>query len=78
MHAGKALFHVLLMELNEMGLPGTSASLDEIYRSPHFSTVRPVDSHRQPGGTGVPGEDEQTDPEPSVQCTSAGTPPVAH
>ena len=36
MLTGKALFHSLLTELNEMGLPGMSATLDEMYRSPGF------------------------------------------
>ena len=37
MLTGKKLFNTLLTELNEMGLPGMSATLDEMYcklRSP--------------------------------------------
>lgn len=39
MLAGKKLFHSLLAELNEMGLPGMSATLDEMYRSPQFQDL---------------------------------------
>lgn len=42
MRTGKALFHALLMELNEMGLPGMSATLDEMYRSPTFPELDPL------------------------------------
>lgn len=42
MLTGKALFHSLLTELNEMGLPGMSATLDEMYRSPGFPELDPL------------------------------------
>lgn len=42
MLTGKALFHSLLTELNEMGLPGMSATLDEMYRSPGFPELEPL------------------------------------
>ena len=42
MLTGKALFHTLLAELNEMGLPGMSATLDEMYRSPNFLELDPL------------------------------------
>lgn len=42
MRTGKALFNALLMELNEMGLPGMSATLDEMYRSPTFPEFDPL------------------------------------
>ena len=41
MLTGKALFNSLLTELNEMGLPGMSATLDEMYRSPDFLELDP-------------------------------------
>ena len=36
MLTGKALFNKLVADLNDMGLPGMSATLDEMYRSPSF------------------------------------------
>lgn len=36
MLTGKELFDTLLAELNEMGLPGMSATLDKMFRSPRF------------------------------------------
>ena len=42
MLTGKALFNTLLAELNEMGLPGMSATLDEMYRSPDFLELDPL------------------------------------
>ena len=42
MLTGKALFNTLLFELNEMGLPGMSATLDEMYRSPSFLELDPL------------------------------------
>ena len=42
MLTGKALFNTLLAELNEMGLPGMSATLDEMYRSPNFLELDPL------------------------------------
>ena len=42
MHTGKELFHTLLAELNEMGLPGMSATLDKMYRSPKFLELDPL------------------------------------
>lgn len=42
MLTGKELFHTLLQELNDMGLPGMSATLDEMYRSPKFLELDPL------------------------------------
>ena len=42
MLTGKALFNALLTELNEMGLPGMSSTLDELYRSPDFLELDPL------------------------------------
>lgn len=42
MRTGKELFNTLLVELNEMGLPGMSATLDEMYRSPKFLELDPL------------------------------------
>ena len=42
MRTGKALFSTLLQELNDMGLPGMSATLDELYRSPKFVELDPL------------------------------------
>lgn len=42
MLTGKALFNTLLAELNEMGLPGMSATLDDMYRSPNFLELDPL------------------------------------
>ena len=42
MLTGKALFNTLLGELNDMGLPGMSATLDEMYRSPSFLDLDPL------------------------------------
>jgi DNA replication protein DnaC len=42
MLTGKALFNKLLQELNDMGLPGMSATLDEMYRSPKFLELNPL------------------------------------
>ena len=42
MLTGKSLFNALLAELNEMGLPGISATLDEMYRSPNFLELDPL------------------------------------
>lgn len=42
MLTGKVLFNTLLTELNEMGLPGMSATLDEMYRSPNFLELDPL------------------------------------
>ena len=42
MLTGKVLFNTLLAELNEMGLPGMSATLDEMYRSPDFLELDPL------------------------------------
>lgn len=42
MLTGKALFNTLVVELNDMGLPGMSATLDEMYRSPDFVHLDPL------------------------------------
>ena len=42
MRTGKELFNTLLVELNEMGLPGMSSTLDELYRSPKFLELDPL------------------------------------
>lgn len=42
MFTGKALFNTLVVELNDMGLPGMSATLDEMYRSPDFVHLDPL------------------------------------
>ena len=42
MLTGKALFNTLLTELNDMGLPGMSSTLDEMYRSPDFRNLYPL------------------------------------
>ena len=42
MLTGKALFNTLVAELNDMGLPGMSATLDEMYRSPDFVNLDPL------------------------------------
>ena len=42
MLTGRELFHTLLQELNDMGLPGMSATLDEMYRSPQFLELDPL------------------------------------
>ena len=42
MLTGKALFNTLLQELDDMGLPGMSATLDEMYRSPKFIELDPL------------------------------------
>ena len=42
MLTGKALFHSLVTELNKMGLPAMSATLDEMYRSPCFPELDPL------------------------------------
>lgn len=42
MLTGKALLNTLLSELNEMGLPGMSGTLDELYRSPTFVELDPL------------------------------------
>ncbi len=42
MLTGKELLNRLLQELNDMGLPGMSASLDEMYRSPMFVELDPL------------------------------------
>lgn len=42
MLTGKALFNTLIAELNDMGLPGMSATLDEMYRSPDFVNLDPL------------------------------------
>lgn len=42
MLTGKALFHSLLIQLNETGLTGMSATLDEMYRSPSFTELDPL------------------------------------
>ena len=42
MLTGKTLFNTLLTELNEMGLPGMSATLDEMYRSSDFLELDPL------------------------------------
>lgn len=42
MLTGKELFNALLAELNEMGLPGMSSTLDEMYRSPKFTELDPL------------------------------------
>ena len=42
MRTEKALFHSVLMELNEMGLPSMSATLDEMYNSPSFPELDPL------------------------------------
>ena len=42
MLTGKALFNTLLTELNDMGLPGMSSTLDEMYRSPDFRNLDPL------------------------------------
>ena len=42
MLTGKALFNELVADLNDMGLPGMSATLDEMYRSPDFLNLDPL------------------------------------
>ena len=42
MLTGKALFEALVSELNDMGLPGMSSTLDEMYRSPDFIHLDPL------------------------------------
>ena len=42
MLTGKALFNTQVAELNDMGLPGMSATLDEMYRSPDFVHLDPL------------------------------------
>ena len=42
MRTGKELFNTLLVELNEMELPGMSSALDEMYRSPKFLELDPL------------------------------------
>ena len=42
MHTGKELFNRLLQELNGMGLPGMSSTLDTMYRSPNFVELDPL------------------------------------
>ena len=42
MLTGKALLNTLVVELNDMGLPGMSATLDEMYRSPDFVHLDPL------------------------------------
>ena len=42
MLTGKELLHTLLRELEEMGQPGMSATLDEMYRSPTFQELDPL------------------------------------
>ena len=42
MLTGKALFDTLISELNDMGLPGMSSTLDEMYRSPNFIHLDPL------------------------------------
>ena len=42
MPTGKALLNTLVTELNDMGLPGMSATLDEMYRSPDFLNLDPL------------------------------------
>lgn len=42
MLTGKELFNTLVEELNDMGLPGMSATLDEMYRSPNFLELGPL------------------------------------
>ena len=42
MLTGKALFNTLVTELNDMGLPGMSATLDKMYRSPEFLNLDPL------------------------------------
>mgnify|MGYP003295364835 CR=1 FL=1 len=42
MLTGKALFNELVSELNDMGLPGMSATLDEMFRSSEFLNLDPL------------------------------------
>ena len=42
MLTGKTLFNELVSELNDMGLPGMSATLDEMFRSPEFLNLDPL------------------------------------
>ena len=42
MLTGKALFDELVPELNDMGLPGMSATLNEMFRSPEFLNRAPL------------------------------------
>ena len=42
MLTGNDLFNCLLQDLNDMGLPGMSATLDEMYRSPKFLELDPL------------------------------------
>ena len=42
MLTGKVLFNELVSELNDMGLPGMSATLDEMFRSPEFLNLDPL------------------------------------
>lgn len=42
MFTGKALLNTVVTELNDMGLPGMSATLDEMYRSPDFIHLDPL------------------------------------
>ena len=42
MLTGKALLNTVVTELNDMGLPGMSATLDEMFRSPDFIQLDPL------------------------------------
>jgi DNA replication protein DnaC len=42
MLTGKALFNTVVSELNDMGLPGMSSTLDEMFRSPDFIHLDPL------------------------------------
>ena len=42
MLTGKALLNTVVTELNDMGLPGMSATLDEMFRSPDFINLDPL------------------------------------
>ena len=42
MLTGKALLNTVVTELNDMGLPGMSATLDEMFRSPDFIHLDPL------------------------------------
>lgn len=44
MRTGKEVFNKRLQELNDMGLPGMSTTLDEMYRSPKFIELDPLTS----------------------------------
>ena len=66
MRTGKELFNTLLVELNEMGLPGMSSTLDEMYRSPKFLELDPLTAI---ANLVEPEYQKKMNPEPSAQCS---------